>query len=159
MSNGTWELVDLPEGRQVVDNAWIFKIQSGVDGNGSRYKARFLAKGYSQRAGLEYTVTFSPIIGVACLRLFLAIYVAMDLKLCQLDIDATSSMLLSQRMSTFGNRSLSPLPCQAWHGYMVTSAHRVKVDVAADGYASATPFGAAAVAPPAGADELVLSNS
>jgi hypothetical protein len=41
--------------------------------------------------------------------------------------------------------SFSPLPCQAWHGYGVTSAHRVEVD------ASAPPTGAAAAAPPAGA--------
>jgi hypothetical protein len=47
--------------------------------------------------------------------------------------------------------SFSPLPCQAWHGYMVTIAHRVEVEVGADGHASAPPYGATAVAPPAGA--------
>jgi hypothetical protein len=47
--------------------------------------------------------------------------------------------------------SFSPLPCQAWHGYGVTSAHRVEVEVGADEPASAPPSGAAAVAPPAGA--------
>jgi hypothetical protein len=45
----------------------------------------------------------------------------------------------------------SPLPCQAWHGYMVTIAHRVKVEVGANGPASAPLSGAAAAAPPAGA--------
>jgi hypothetical protein len=47
--------------------------------------------------------------------------------------------------------SFSPLPCQAWHGYMVTSAHRVEVEVGANGPASALLSGAAAAAPPAGA--------
>jgi hypothetical protein len=47
--------------------------------------------------------------------------------------------------------SLSPLPCQAWHGYMVTHTHRVEVEVGADGHASAPLSGAAAAAPPAGA--------
>ena len=47
--------------------------------------------------------------------------------------------------------SFSPLPCQAWHGYGVTSAHRVEVEVGADGPASAPLSGAAAAAPPAGA--------
>jgi hypothetical protein len=46
---------------------------------------------------------------------------------------------------------VSPLPCQAWHGYMITSAHRVEVEVGADGHASAPLSGAAAAAPPAGA--------
>jgi hypothetical protein len=48
--------------------------------------------------------------------------------------------------------SFSPLPCQAWHGYGVTSAHRVEVEIDADGPASAPPSGAAAATPPAGAD-------
>jgi hypothetical protein len=47
--------------------------------------------------------------------------------------------------------SFSPLTCQAWHGYGVTSAHRVEVQVGADGPASAPPSGAAAAAPPEGA--------
>jgi hypothetical protein len=47
--------------------------------------------------------------------------------------------------------SFSPLPCQAWHGYMVVRAHRVEVEVGADGPARASLSGAAAAAPPAGA--------
>jgi hypothetical protein len=46
-----------------------------------------VAKGCSQQAGLNYTETFSPVIHMASLRLFLAILSAMDLDLCQLDID------------------------------------------------------------------------
>ena len=47
--------------------------------------------------------------------------------------------------------SFIPLPCQAWHDYGVTNAHRVEVEVGADEHASAPPSGAAAAAPPAGA--------
>jgi hypothetical protein len=87
LSNGTWELVDLPEGRAVVKFMWIYKIKSGLDGDVARYKARFVAKGYIPRAGLDYTETLSPVIQMASLRLFFAISVAMDLELCHLDID------------------------------------------------------------------------
>jgi hypothetical protein len=61
-----------------------------------------------------------------------------------------SRKLLIARIAATGT-SLSPLPCQAWHGYMVTSAYRVEVEVCADGPASAPPSGAAAATPPAGA--------
>ena len=61
-----------------------------------------------------------------------------------------SRQLLIPRIAAVGT-SLSPLPCQTWHSYMVTSAHRVEVEVGADGHASASPSGAAAAAPPAGA--------
>jgi hypothetical protein len=47
--------------------------------------------------------------------------------------------------------SFSHLPCQASHGYGVINAHRVEIEVVADGPASAPPSGAAAAAPPAGA--------
>jgi hypothetical protein len=48
--------------------------------------ARFVAKGCNERAGLDYTETFSSFIRMASLRLFLAIAAAMDFDLCQLDI-------------------------------------------------------------------------
>jgi hypothetical protein len=87
MDNGTWELVDLPNDRVVVNIMWIYKVKSGAVSDVSRFKARFVAKGCSQRAGLAYTETFSPVIRMASLRLFLAIAAARDLELRQLDID------------------------------------------------------------------------
>jgi hypothetical protein len=85
--NGTWELVDFPPGRMVVNNMWIYKVKSDIAGDVSRFKARFVAKGCSQRAGLDYMETVSPVIRMASLRLFMAIAAARDLELCQLDID------------------------------------------------------------------------
>jgi hypothetical protein len=87
LSNGTWELVDLPAGRAVVNIMWIYKIKSDLDGDVSRYKARFVVKGCSKRAGLDYTKKFSHVIRMASLRLFLTISAAMDLELYLLDID------------------------------------------------------------------------
>jgi hypothetical protein len=45
MSNGRWELVDLPEGRAVVNSMWNFKIKSDLAGDVFPFKARFVAKG------------------------------------------------------------------------------------------------------------------
>jgi hypothetical protein len=56
-------------------------------GDVSRFKARFVAKGCSHRAGLDCTETFSHVIRMANLRFFLAITAARDHELCQLDID------------------------------------------------------------------------
>jgi hypothetical protein len=63
----------------VVNNVWIYKVKSDTMGDVSRLKARFVAKGYIQRASLKYTETFSPFIRMASLRLFLAISAARDL--------------------------------------------------------------------------------
>jgi hypothetical protein len=61
-----------------------------------------------------------------------------------------SRELLIARIASDGT-SFSPLPCHAWHGYMVTSAHLVEVEVGADTRARAPPSRAAAVVPLAGA--------
>jgi hypothetical protein len=87
MDNGTWELIDLPADRRVVNYMWLCKVKSDKEGEVSRFKARFVAKGSRQLACFDYTETFSPVMRMASLRLFLAIAAAMDLELCQLDID------------------------------------------------------------------------
>jgi hypothetical protein len=82
MDNGTWDLVDLPHGRVVVSNMWIYKVKSDPTGDVTRFKARFVAKGCSQRVGLDYTETFFHVMRMASLRLFLTIAAARDLELC-----------------------------------------------------------------------------
>jgi hypothetical protein len=62
---------------------------------------------------------------------------------------ASRQLLITQIAAA--STSFRPLPCQAWHGYRVTNAHCVEVEVGADGHVSAPPSWAAAVAPPAGA--------
>ncbi|CAI7781108.1 unnamed protein product [Closterium sp. NIES-54] len=47
--NGTWELVELPEGRKVITSKWLFKIKPDADGKIERYKSRLEAKGYQQK--------------------------------------------------------------------------------------------------------------
>ncbi|CAI7751775.1 unnamed protein product [Closterium sp. NIES-53] len=38
--NGTWELVELPEGRKAITSKWLFKIKSNANGKIERYKSR-----------------------------------------------------------------------------------------------------------------------
>ncbi|CAI7846357.1 unnamed protein product, partial [Closterium sp. NIES-54] len=47
--NGTWELVELPEGRKAITSKWLFKIKFDADGKIERYKSRLVAKGYQQK--------------------------------------------------------------------------------------------------------------
>jgi hypothetical protein len=80
--NGKRELVDLPADHVVVNIMWIYKVKSDTEGAVSRFKAHFVAKGCSRRAGLDNTETFSHVIRMASLRLFLTIAAAMDFELC-----------------------------------------------------------------------------
>ena len=57
--NNTWELVDLPPGRKLVQCKWVFKTKFAVDGSLLKYKAILVAKGYSQVHGIDYNETFA----------------------------------------------------------------------------------------------------
>ncbi|GKC15501.1 retrotransposon protein, putative, ty1-copia subclass [Tanacetum coccineum] len=53
--NKTWELVDHPTGQKLVSCKWLFKIKEGVEGvQRPRYKARLVARGFTQRADIDY---------------------------------------------------------------------------------------------------------
>ncbi|CAI7796708.1 unnamed protein product [Closterium sp. NIES-53] len=60
--NGTWELVELPEGRKAITSKWLFKIKSDADGKIERYKSRLMAKGYQQKEKVDYTELFAPVV-------------------------------------------------------------------------------------------------
>ncbi|CAI7844808.1 unnamed protein product [Closterium sp. NIES-54] len=70
--NGTWELVELPEGRKVITSKWLFKIKSDADGEIERYKSRLVAKGYQQKEKVDYKELFAPVVKPTTLRTLLA---------------------------------------------------------------------------------------
>lgn len=55
-----WTLVPRPIGHPVFGGRWHFWIKTHPDGSISRYKARYVAKGYTQTYGVDYTETFAP---------------------------------------------------------------------------------------------------
>ena len=47
MKNDVWDVVLRLEGKSVVTSKWIYKIKHATDGNIEKYKARFVARGFS----------------------------------------------------------------------------------------------------------------
>ena len=84
--NGTWEIVKLPPGQKAIGSRWFMKIKRLADGSIDRYRARLVAKGYSQRPGFDYLETFAPTVRVAAIRTILAIAAIEDLELRSIDI-------------------------------------------------------------------------
>jgi transposase InsO family protein len=63
-----FELVDLPKGRKLIKNRWVFDQKT--DG---RKKARLVAKGFSQIEGVDFNEIFSPVVRFESVRLMLAL--------------------------------------------------------------------------------------
>ena len=85
-SNDVWDLVELPKGRKMVGSKWVFKRKLGPDGTVERHKARLVAQGFSQKFGVDYEETFSPVVRFESVRTVIALASQHSLKLHQMDV-------------------------------------------------------------------------
>jgi hypothetical protein len=86
-ANNTWSLTHLPLGKHPIGSKWVYKVKLKVDGSLERYKARLVAKSYTQQEGLDYSETFSPVAKFSTVRTLLAIASAQHWSLIQFDVN------------------------------------------------------------------------
>ena len=72
-SNLVWELVDLLEGFKPIGCKWIYKRKREADGKVKTFKGRLVAKGFTQKEGVDYEDTFCPVVMLKfiCILLFI----------------------------------------------------------------------------------------
>lgn len=83
--NNTFTLTTLPEGKHAVGGRWVYSIKSNIDET-ETYKARYVAKGYSQVMGVDYIETFSPTANITSIRALMQMAAQYDLELHQMDV-------------------------------------------------------------------------
>ena len=86
MKNDVWDVVPRPDGKSVVTSKWIYKIKHAADGSIEKYKARFVARGFSQKEGIDYEETFAPIARYTSIISVLSLAVVMKWKIHQMDV-------------------------------------------------------------------------
>jgi hypothetical protein len=89
IENDTWNLIPLPNGRKVLGGKWVYKRKRVVDANGElriRYKARWVAKGYLQRHGIDFDQIWASVVKLMIYKVLFAYAVANQWHIRQGDV-------------------------------------------------------------------------
>ena len=84
-----WEVVPRPTGKSAVTSRWLYKIKHVVDGSIEKYKARFVACGFTQKEGIDYDETFAPVDRYTTIRTIISLATVFGWKLHQMDVKTT----------------------------------------------------------------------
>jgi hypothetical protein len=86
LENRVWKLVTRPPNANVIKGKWVFRKKYRSNGEVERWKARWVAKGFTQMEGVDYFETFAPVLKYKSLRILLVLAAKYDLELKQMDI-------------------------------------------------------------------------
>jgi hypothetical protein len=75
-TNRTWSLVPFHPSMNIVGSRWVYRIKRRVDGSIERYKARLVARSFTQQEGIDYSETFNLVMKQATVRLVFSIAVS-----------------------------------------------------------------------------------
>jgi len=89
VKRNVWELVPRSADKLVVGLRWIFKVKQAVDESIEKYKARFVAKMYSQFEGIDYEETFSLVARHSSIRSILNLARQMGWTIHYMDVKTT----------------------------------------------------------------------
>jgi hypothetical protein len=84
--NDTWELVPRPKNNNVIGTQWVFKNKLNEDGHVTRNDAILVCKGYTQVEGIDFEETFSPVVKIEEIQLFLDYACSKNIKVYQMDV-------------------------------------------------------------------------
>jgi hypothetical protein len=87
--NEAWDLVELSTRRKPIGSKWVFKKKLNAEGKVEKYKARFVAKGYSQVEGIDFGEIFSLVAKLTSIRFMLSVATAFDFEIEQMDVKTT----------------------------------------------------------------------
>ena len=84
--NDVWKIVKIPPNANILKCKWVFSKKLDTVSNCILFKARLVARGYSQKYGLDYFETFSPVVRFESIRTILSLAAKRKLMVHHLDV-------------------------------------------------------------------------
>ena len=84
--NNTATVTKLTPGAQEIKTRWLYNVKEAIDGYVDKQKARWIAKGYEQTQGVNYTDTYAPVARMTSIRTFLSTAVSEGWDVHQMDV-------------------------------------------------------------------------
>ena len=85
--NNTWRAEVPPKDANIVTSKWVLSVKYNPDGSINKYKARIVARGFSQVKGIDYNETFAPTVKMDTLRTILGLIAVHNLETGQADVN------------------------------------------------------------------------
>jgi len=89
LSNNTWVQVDLPTGSKPIGCKWVFRRKYNTNGSIQIFKARLVAKCFTQKEGVNYFDTYSPVARITSITVLFALASIYKLYVHQMDVKTT----------------------------------------------------------------------
>lgn len=86
INNNTWTVVKRRSDMNIVTTKWVFTKKMNESGEVVRYKARWVARGFTQEYGVDYQETFAPVLKAKSFRLIMALSATRNREVRQYDI-------------------------------------------------------------------------
>jgi hypothetical protein len=82
--NDVQDIVSRPKGKLDVSSRWLYKIKHVADGSIKNFKVRLMARGFSQKEGVDHERTFAPVMRYASIQVVISIYSVMRWRIHQM---------------------------------------------------------------------------
>ncbi len=83
---GMWKLIDCLSDAIPIPNKWVLRKKYNKLGELTKYKAHLMVKEYAQWLGFDFMDTFALVVRLETIRAVLAIVIAKNLKMQQMDV-------------------------------------------------------------------------
>ncbi|KAL2612986.1 hypothetical protein R1flu_024678 [Riccia fluitans] len=116
--NKSWELVELPKGKQVIACRWVYKRKEGSGTGEKIFKARLVAKGFTQRKGVDYSEVFAPVAKYSTIWLLLSLVCMFGFVLDQMDVviaflyGLLNEEIFMRQLPSFARKGQESLVCR-----------------------------------------------